>query len=388
MGAPSGWGCREGKPVSGLPSGPEDSAVGKWDAATDDPRRPSRWVVGLLVLTFLGLALSAALSFVSLPYAVMSPGPITNTLGEVEGQKIIDVPAGDEHPTDGKLYFTTVRVLGGPDQRVTIFDLLQAGLDPAREVFPEAQLFPKDATREQVQQENAAEMEGSQKTAAAVAERALGRDVPVSVEVSDVLAGSAADGLLRKGDVIVSVDGTPATSPAAVRDAVRKHQPGEQVAIVVRRDGGEIELTPVAKDREGIPTIGVIMLGRYQLPVDVTIHAGAVGGPSAGMMFALGIYDVLTPGDLTGGTAIAGTGTITDDGAVGPIGGIRQKLVGARAGGASVFLAPADNCAEVVGHVPDGLQVVRVATFTEALDAVGKVAAGETSGLPTCSSTP
>ena len=157
--------------------------------------------------------------------------------------------------------------------------------------------------------------------------------------------------------------------------------------MVLRRDGAEVQVAPVAGDREGVATIGVLMVGRYELPTEVTIHAGAVGGPSAGMMFALGIYDLLGPGELTGGKAIAGTGTIADDGAVGPIGGIRQKLVGARSGGASVFLAPADNCSEVVGHVPDGLQVVRVATFAEALTAVEKIASGDAAGLPTCTAT-
>lgn len=374
-----------------MTAGPEPQHPGPVPVETAvprDPRRPSRWVAWLLALSFAGLGLAAAMAIIPLPYAVMSPGPVTNTLGDVEGQPIIDVPDGEGHPTDGELYFTTVRVLGGPGMPVTFFDVLGAALDPARELYPEEQIFPKDATIEQVQQENAAEMEGSQKTAAAVAERALGREVPVVVEVSDVVPGSAAEGQLRKGDVIVSVDGTPATAPAAVREAVRAHKPGEQVNVVVRRDGADTPLTLVTGDREGVASIGVLMLGRYQLPLDVTIHAGAVGGPSAGMMFALGIYDVLTPGDLTGGKAIAGTGTISDDGAVGPIGGIRQKLVGAREGGASVFLAPADNCADVVGHVPDGLQVVRVATFPEALDAVQKIAKGETASLPSCAAKP
>ena len=156
--------------------------------------------------------------------------------------------------------------------------------------------------------------------------------------------------------------------------------------MVVTRDGKRrtLEVT-TGKASDGSTIIGVNLRVDYDLPVEVTVNTGSVGGPSAGLMFSLAIYDVLTPGELTGGEKIAGTGEMTDSGAVGPIGGIRQKLVGARDAGATVFLAPADNCSEVVGHVPDGLQVVRVATFAEGLSAVEKIAKGEGSNLRPCS---
>ena len=143
-------------------------------------------------------------------------------------------------------------------------------------------------------------------------------------------------------------------------------------------------VAPRAADTRGVATIGVVMSGRYQLPIPVTIHAGAVGGPSAGLMFSLGIYDVLTDGNLTGGASIAGTGTIADYGAVGPIGGIRQKVVGAREAGAAWFLTPADNCADLKGHVPAGLHLVKVATFSDAKQAVESIAAGSTDTLSSC----
>ena len=98
----------------------------------------------------------------------------------------------------------------------------------------------------------------------------------------------------------------------------------------------------------------MVLQYKFKFPFDVKISLDKVGGPSAGMMFALGIVDTVTPGDLTGGKHVAGTGTITPDGAVGPIGGIGQKMVGARSGGATMFLAPAANCDDVVGHIPDG----------------------------------
>jgi PDZ domain-containing protein len=141
---------------------------------------------------------------------------------------------------------------------------------------------------------------------------------------------------------------------------------------------------PTVSGTGGRTAIGVLLGVEHDFPVKVTINAGDVGGPSAGLMFALAIYDKLTPGSLTGDHAIAGTGTIDEQEQVGPIGGIRQKLEGARGAGSDYFLAPAANCPEVVGHVPDGLQVVKVATFDEAVSAVEAIARGQASGLPHC----
>jgi len=372
-----------GGPALSLSSSPGDIRD-EVDARHTSANRPSRWVVVSLVAAFLALAVAAVLAIVPLPYAVMSPGPVTDTLGSLGDQKIIDVAGEGQHPEKGKLFFTTVRVQGGPGTRVTAYDLLGAALDDSRDVYPQDEIFPPSSTRESVQQENAAEMEGSQQTAAAVAERALGHDVPVSVLVAQVLKGSPSDGLIEADDVLVSVDGTPASSPEAVRTAVRAHKPGDEVSVTVRRAGSEVTVAPRAADTRGVATIGVVMSGRYQLPIPVTIHAGAVGGPSAGLMFSLGIYDVLTDGNLTGGASIAGTGTIADDGAVGPIGGIRQKVVGARGAGAAWFLTPADNCADLKGHVPAGLHLVKVATFSDAKQAVESIAAGSTDTLSSC----
>jgi PDZ domain-containing protein len=169
-----------------------------------------------------------------------------------------------------------------------------------------------------------------------------------------------------------------------VRASVQRHAPGDTFPVVVQRDGTERTVTAKTAESDGKTVIGVGLRLDYDLPVDVTLNTGRVGGPSAGLMFSLAIYDVLTPGELTGGENIAGTGTMEDDGTVGPIGGIRQKLVGARRAGADYFLAPADNCEEVVGHVPDGLEVLRVATFDDGLAAVNGIAAGDLSDLPTC----
>jgi PDZ domain-containing protein len=143
-------------------------------------------------------------------------------------------------------------------------------------------------------------------------------------------------------------------------------------------------ITP-KKDETGAYRIGILVGYKYDFPVSVKLQLADVGGPSGGMMFALGIYDKLTPGQLTGGHDIAGTGTIDGDGAVGPIGGIQQKMFGAKNAGAKFFLAPAENCSEVVGHIPPGLQVFKVTNFKDALTAVEEIGAGDDlSALPTC----
>lgn len=363
-------------------SGSETEAGGELSEPAPVGRRAS-WLLGG---SFVALILAAALVWLPLPYVIFSPGPVTDTLGKIDGQPIIDVTGASTYPTSGELFFTTVRMNGGPGRRVNVYDLVAAKLDDTTEVVDESLVFPEDATQESVEAESTAEMANSQQVAAAVAQRALGKKVPVEISVDSVVKDGPSEGIVEKGDIILRVDGADAASPAAVRQAVLDHSPGEPVELVVRRSGAEKTLTVTTRKMGDRAIIGIVMAMRYELPIPVDIHAGAVGGPSAGMIFTLAIYDVLTPGSLTGGKAVAGSGTIADDGSVGPIGGIRQKLVGAERGGARWFLVAAANCGEVVGHVPDGMTVVKVATFTEALRAVESIAKGATDTLPACTS--
>ncbi|WP_392542842.1 PDZ domain-containing protein [Oryzobacter telluris] len=366
--------------------GPFLSASGRsgWRRRSRNPMRPGLLPGVLLTTTFVAIAVAAVLSFVGLPYAVMSPGPATNILGTSDGKPLLEVKGAQTYPTQGRLDFTTVSVRGGPGVRVTVYDVLRAWVSSSEEVLPEEQLFPPDTTEEQVQEEGAAEMAGSQNVAAATALRALGKEVPQVVAIAGVPTDSPSKDVFKAGDVLVSVDGDEATTADAVRAAVQRHSPGDTFPVVVRRDDREQTLTARTAAAQGRTVMGVGLSIDYDLPVDVTLNTGSVGGPSAGLMFSLAIYDVLTPGGLTGGKDVAGTGTMQDDGTVGPIGGIRQKLVGARTEGADYFLAPADNCDEVVGHVPAGLHVVRVATFAEGRAAVEAIAKGDDAALPSC----
>jgi PDZ domain-containing protein len=334
-------------------------------------------------LLALGLGVTAAV--LPVPYVVESPGPTFNTLGTENATPVISVSGRETFPAKGNLDLTTVYVDGGPNGPVSVFEAFSAWLDGSKAVYPEELIFPAGVTKESSQQESAVAMATSQENAVAAALKGLDIAYTQKLEVADLSEGSAAQGKLRKGDIFTSINGKPVTSLEVIQDelAAGKEKPA---VVVVSRDGKQVtETVTPAKNPSGRYILGVLLQYRFTFPFDVKISLDKVGGPSAGMMFALGIMDTLTPGDLTGGKHIAGTGTISPDGVVGPIGGIAVKMHGAQADGATMFLAPAANCAEVVGHIPDGLQVVKVENLDEAKSAVELAAKGaDTSGLPGC----
>ena len=358
-----------------------DANVVAQEPGTGLSRRAAAW----LVVVFAAIVVGALLGLVHVPYAILRPGPVTNTLGTgPAGKPLITVEGKATYPTAGALDFTTVEVFGGPKNPANGWDWIIGHLDSTSEVVREEVLFPTGVTSKQVDQENAAEMASSQQEAIVVALRALGQKVPEVITISDLTKDSPAKGVLQAGDVVVSVDGKAATTSASLRAAIRAHKPGEVAVFTVRRNGAVKVLRVKTTEAQGHTAAGVFLRTAFDFPTKVSIDAGDVGGPSAGTMFSLAIYDKLTPGALTGGAKIAGTGTIDSVGTVGPIGGIQQKLVGAKRGGAVWFLAPAGNCDEVVGHIPEGLQVAKVATFAQARDAVEAIAAKRTASLPRC----
>ena len=322
-----------------------------------------------------------------MPYVVESPGPTFNTLGEDNGKPVISVTGHETFPAKGNLDLTTVYVNGGPNGPVTVFEAFSAWLDGSKAVYPEELIFPKGVTKEQSQQESAVAMETSQENAVAAALRELNIGFEQKMEIASLPDDSASKGLLQTGDALVSINGKPITGLGVVQAELAAGN-GAPVTVVVDRGGSKVPatITP-AKTSAGRFVLGVVLQYKFTFPFEVKISLDKVGGPSAGMMFALGIVDTVTPGDLTGGKHIAGTGTISPEGVVGPIGGIAQKMQGARSGGATLFLAPAANCGDVLGHIPGGLQVVKVESLAEARKAVDLAASGaDTSGLPACPS--
>ncbi len=339
-------------------------------------------LVALLVLTFLPTA-----------YVIQQPGPVFNTLGtapSADGKEVplISVKGAKTYPTKGTLDMLTVQVVGSRERTPNWFELALAWFDPSRAVLPIDSVFPTGQTTQERNEESAAMMVDSQKEATAAALTHLGYDVHPKLSVYSLTDDSAAQGKLRKDDVIVAANGTAITDVDTLRRIVNDAD-GSAVTLTIERDGArqDVSVTPKKLTTGGTTTwlLGVSLITDYDFPIDVTIQLNNVGGPSAGMMFALGIMDTLTPGQLNGGKSIAGTGTITADGTVGPIGGIRQKLYGAKEAGASYFLAPDSNCDEVVGHVPSGLRVFAVKKLDDSLAVLDALrSGGDLDALPTC----
>ncbi len=340
-----------------------------------------------LALGSLGLLCAMILggSLLPVPYVIERPGPAIDVLGEYEDEQILIIDGAPTHPTDGALMMTTVSVDGGPGYRVTPVEVVASWFDRTTMVLPRELVFPEGQTREQTALTNSVAMSTSQQGAVAVALDELGIDYREVVMVAGVQQDAAAEGTLEGGDVIVAVDGRTAADVAGYQELIRATPAGEPVALRVRRDGEELDLEVPTATVDGASRMGVVLSAGYEFPMDIEIAVGDIGGPSAGMIFSLSVYDELTPGALTGGHRIAGTGTIAADGAVGPIGGIRQKMVGAAGSEAEFFLAPSANCDEVRGHEPEDLAVVAVSDFDEALTATETIAAtGSIDGLPTC----
>ena len=331
--------------------------------------------------------LLALLSLViRVPYVELVPGPVTNTLGKrSDGVPLITVTGRRTYPTSGHLDLTTVGVSGGPDSELSAAQALAGWFQPHAAVVPQDAVFPPGESQKVVEQQNTRQMVDSQQDAISAALTSLKVPFRTEVLVGAVEKGTPADGQLRVGDEVRAVDGTAVTSAKALRTLISRRTPGQLVRVTVDRNGVVRQLSiRTAADRQDPKRaiIGVATAERAKPPFTVTINLKDVGGPSAGLMFALGIIDTLTPGQLNGGKHIAGTGTITTDGTVGPIGGIAQKVVAARDAGASVFLTPVANCRAAASNRPAGLTLVRVATLSEALDRLAAIRAGRP--VPTC----
>jgi PDZ domain-containing protein len=337
----------------------------------------------VVVLGFIAFALPV-------PYVSRSPGPVYDTLGSAGGSTLITIKGAPSYPTTGQLDLTTVSEEGGPGQRgLTLVQAVKGWLSGSDAVLPERLVYPPGTNEEEVQQENSLDMRDSQDTATIVALRAAGIPVTPTVVVDTVQNPGPSVGKLKPGDVFVSAGGTPVTTADDLRTAIGKVKPGDTIALVVRRAGVETPVTVKTAGASDDPThaiVGIALRSGYASKVTVNIQLNSVGGPSAGLMFTLGIYDKLTAGSLTGGLHLAGTGTMAVDGTVGAIGGIQQKVRAARADGATAFLVPAPNCDEAKPAAPKGLRLVKVTTFATALAAVRALAAGQTTSaaLPGC----
>ena len=339
-----------------------------------------------LTLAIAGLATVVAIVLavlVPVPYVILTPGPTLNTLGkDSSGQPLISITGHPTYPTSGHLNMVTISYQGGPGADLNIFEALRAWVDPSEAVVPESELFPAGQSAQETQAQDVEEMASSQEQATAAALTQLHIAYQTQVEVVSTVAGYPASKSLKAGDIIEAVNGKPVTGETALSSVIKSYPTGTVLQIQVLRGGKTLTLPVASKSSDGTPVIGVQVQQQYKFPFNVQITVGNIGGPSAGMMFALGIIDKLTTDNLTGGKFIAGTGEITPSGQVEPIGGIQQKLVAARSAGATVFLAPAGNCSDTAGAVPAGLRIVKVSTLSQAVSDLQAIKAGKP--VPSC----
>ena len=340
----------------------------------------------VLVGSTLTVALLVATVAIPIPYVAVGPGFTYDTLGAVDGVEVIsfsgeDIPASatQDVPGSGHLNMTTVSIT----DKVPLLEALGLWATGRYALAPREDYYPPDKTVQQVQEQDAQDFRDSQSAAEIAALTYLG--YPMVTYVGDIPDGSPSAGLLQPQDQIVDVDGAPVTDFASLQAALADSTPGQIVAVTVLRDGQNVTEKITLGSNPDVGSQGFLGIGAIQRPVapfTISIALERIGGPSAGLMFTLGIIDKLTDGDLAGGRFIAGTGTIDPDGKVGPIGSVLLKLITAREAGATVFLVPADNCAEAVTQIPDGLQLVKVATLAEATQALDTLRGGGTP--PSC----
>ena len=315
-------------------------------------------------------ALVLASLFLPSPFVILSPGNPQNILGSA-----ITITGTKSYPTTGKLSVTSVMVTD-PDSYITGFDVLYGWFDKNRAVLPRVEVYPEGESAADSMKNGAEEMSGSQTNATAAALNYLGYKSTSKLVITEVNDQTNANKLLYKSDIVLSVDDKKFESASEIMRYLDQKQPGDLVSIKVLRSESEIitkQIKLSARD-DGSAFIGVNIQQNFNFPFQVKIQLAETGGPSGGLVFALGVVEKLTPADLIRGRNIAGTGTITADGQVGPIGGIAEKIIGAKKDGVKIFLAPIENCTDIKNKdqltnsgSKNDMKIVPVATLTEAI---------------------
>jgi len=327
------------------------------------PKLPTNTKIAVTALVLASL-------FLPSPFVMLSPGNPQNILGSA-----ITITGTKSYPTTGKLSVTSVMVTD-PDSYITGFDVLYGWFDKNRAVLPRVEVYPEGESAADSMKNGAEEMSGSQTNATAAALNYLGYKSTSKLVITEVNDQTNANKLLYKSDIVLSVDDKKFESASEIMRYLDQKQPGDLVSIKVLRSEREIitkQIKLSARD-DGSAFIGVNIQQNFNFPFQVKIQLAETGGPSGGLVFALGVVEKLTPADLIRGRNIAGTGTITADGQVGPIGGIAEKIIGAKKDGVKIFLAPIENCTDIKNKdqltnsgSKNDMKIVPVATLTEAI---------------------
>ena len=323
------------------------------------------------------LLIAVVLSVLPAPYVIDRPGPTYDTLGVVsvddDDIPLISLPDQPEFDERAELRVTTVTRVGNPEALPSWVEVVGAWLSPERSLTPVDRAFPPGVTLEANREAARIEMENSQQESIAAALSYLDIDYDSYLEVADTLEGGPSEGVIESGDVIVEAAGRPVSDVTQLRELIADNGVQQPMSLVVERSGESVALEVIPRMSDGdvsIPVIGVLVSGVYDFPLAIEIELGSVGGPSAGLMFALGLVEKLTEEQIAGSLIVAGSGTISASGEVGPVGGIRHKVYGAADAGADWFLVPRDNCDDLGGLAPGGITVIPVSTLSEAISAL------------------
>ncbi len=331
----------------------------------------------------LGLLVTAA--FMPLPYVSYKPGYTVDVLAKDDNSaEIIQVLGAKTYRDDGELRMTTVLVTP-PEQQRNLFDLMYTWIDSDDAVYPYEAVYQEDTTEQENSREGAVDMVTSQDSAIAVALTELGYEVNSALQVAYVEPGTPAESKLQVRDILRSVNGEPIKTAEQLVAGINAGDPGSAVELGITRRDKDRTISVVPEQQDGQQLIGITPGIGYDFPFDVTVNISPdISGPSAGLMFSLAIYDTLTPGSLTDGGIVAGTGEIFADGTVGPIGGIQQKIAGARDSGVELFLVPEANCQEALGADSGDMRLVRAETMGSAREAIEAWADDRAADLPSC----
>jgi Lon-like protease len=333
----------------------------------------NRRILTLLVALAPIVAFGLLLALVTVPYVSLGPGPTFDTLGEVEGKKVVDIEGTFVHSTSGHLNMTTV------SQRddLTLGQALALWMSGREQLVPHDLVYPPDKSKDEIDQANNNDFKQSEDSAEYAALSYL--KYPSAVTVETVSDPGPSVGKLQAGDAIDGFNGKPVANLEQFTALLKATKPGDSIVLDYRRKNapaGSVTVTLGSNADRKYGYLGVGVLNAPWAPFSIDFNLANIGGPSAGLMFSLAVVDKLTTGDLNDGKFVAGTGTIDSDGKVGSIGGITHKMLAASEAGATVFLVPADNCDEAKTAHDDGLQLVKVDTLGHAVDALHTISAG------------
>lgn len=319
------------------------------------------------------LAFGVLLAAVTVPYVSLGPGPTFNTLGEVEGKQVVAIEGTETKPTSGNLNMTTVSQRDG----LTMGQALALWLSGREQLVPRDLVFPPDKTRDDIEKSQNADFRRSEDNAEYAALNYL--KYPQAVTVEKVNDPSPSQGKLQSGDAIDKVNGTPVPDVETFTGILKATKPGDEITVDYRRKNapaGTTRITLGKNEDRDYGYLGIAVMDAPWAPFTIDFNLANIGGPSAGLMFSLAVIDKLTTGDVNGGKFVAGTGSIGSDGKVGPIGGITHKMITAQEAGATVFLVPAENCDEARTVREDTMELIKVETLPQAVDALKALTSG------------